>query len=214
MAKVARLAVICIDTMVMVMLADHADAYVTCGTLATDLSPCLDYVRMGELSFPIGIRLPYKTRRRRTSLLYKEVIMMNTKFPSLRLTTSLVLPRHPGDDGTGPLEPHHQSAMRNNLGGALRWAKPKVRPCLALWLTQRDHNFRTLHRPPPPHPIQPPDPVNQNSTAQLPKAYIEEFILSTKNAGRTKPSPHDFDTMRIHLIESFNIKLNRTMTLL
>ncbi|KAK4358590.1 hypothetical protein RND71_020819 [Anisodus tanguticus] len=29
-------------------------------------------------------------------------------FPGLRLTTSLILPRRPGDDGTGPSAPHHQ----------------------------------------------------------------------------------------------------------
>ncbi|KAJ8559501.1 hypothetical protein K7X08_003559 [Anisodus acutangulus] len=31
-----------------------------------------------------------------------------TGFSGLRLTTSLVLPRSPGDDGTGPSAPHHQ----------------------------------------------------------------------------------------------------------
>ncbi|KAJ8550769.1 hypothetical protein K7X08_000139 [Anisodus acutangulus] len=47
MAKVASLAVMCIAAMVMTMFTAHAEAYVTCGTVATDLSPCLDYVRMG-----------------------------------------------------------------------------------------------------------------------------------------------------------------------
>ncbi|KAK4368911.1 hypothetical protein RND71_012703 [Anisodus tanguticus] len=36
--------------------------------------------------------------------------LAEVKFPGLRLTTSLVLPRRPGDDGTGPSAPHHQIA--------------------------------------------------------------------------------------------------------
>lgn len=47
MAKVASLAVVCIAAMLIAIVASHAEAVVTCGTVATDLSPCLDYVRMG-----------------------------------------------------------------------------------------------------------------------------------------------------------------------
>ncbi|KAK4347615.1 hypothetical protein RND71_033954 [Anisodus tanguticus] len=36
-------------------------------------------------------------------------------FPGLRLTTSLVLPRRPGDDGTDPSAPHHQGFHRQKL---------------------------------------------------------------------------------------------------
>ncbi|XP_009760676.1 non-specific lipid-transfer protein 1-like [Nicotiana tabacum] len=47
MAKFASLSVMFIAAMVIAIVASHAEAVVTCGTVATDLSPCLDYVRMG-----------------------------------------------------------------------------------------------------------------------------------------------------------------------
>ncbi|XP_055811735.1 non-specific lipid-transfer protein 1-like [Solanum dulcamara] len=48
MAKVACFAgMMCIAAIVMAMFAAHAEAYVTCGTVAEDLSSCLGYVRTG-----------------------------------------------------------------------------------------------------------------------------------------------------------------------
>ncbi|KAK4357592.1 hypothetical protein RND71_023202 [Anisodus tanguticus] len=57
---------------------------------------------------------------------------LNGWFPGLRLTTSLVLPRRPGDNGTGPSAPHHQIKRIMNIISYSSLNSPLLPPSVLL----------------------------------------------------------------------------------